>query len=92
MRVVNFPDAQNSLKNVIDQVIDDADYTVIVRQDAPDAVMMSLDTFNGFDGDLPSAQIARQCGPPGPFHRAVPPESGHGTGYGRCQLKKSCSD
>ncbi len=46
MRVVNFPDAQNSLKNVIDQVIDDADYTVIVRQDAPDAVVMSLDTFN----------------------------------------------
>lgn len=32
---------------MIDQVIDDADYTVIVRRDAPDAVLMSLDTFNG---------------------------------------------
>ena len=46
MRVVNFSEARNSLKLVIDQVIDDADYTVITRRDAPDAVMMSLDTFN----------------------------------------------
>ena len=46
MRVVNFSEARNSLKNVIDQVIDDADYTVIARRDAPDAVLMSLDTFN----------------------------------------------
>ncbi|BBL72106.1 type II toxin-antitoxin system Phd/YefM family antitoxin [Methylogaea oryzae] len=46
MRVINFSEARNNLKNVIDQVIDDADYTVIARRDAPDAVMMSLDTFN----------------------------------------------
>ena len=46
MRVVNFSEARNSLKNVIDQVIEDADYTVIARRDAPDAVVMSLDTFN----------------------------------------------
>ena len=46
MRVVNFSEARNSLKNVIDQVLDDADYTVIARRDAPDAVLMSLETFN----------------------------------------------
>lgn len=46
MRVVNFSEARSSLKTVIDQVIDDADYTVIARRDAPDAVVMSLDTFN----------------------------------------------
>ncbi len=46
MRVVNFSEARNSLKNVIDQVIDNADYTVIARRDAPDAVVMSLETFN----------------------------------------------
>ncbi len=46
MRVVNFSEARNSLKTVIDQVIADADYTVISRRDAPDAVVMSLDTFN----------------------------------------------
>ena len=46
MRVVNFFEARNSLKYVIDQVIDDADYTVITRRDAPDAVVMSLETFN----------------------------------------------
>ncbi len=47
MRVVNFSEARSGLKSVIDQVIADADYTVIVRRDAPDAVLMSLDTFNG---------------------------------------------
>lgn len=46
MRVLNFSEARNNLKTVIDQVIEDADYTVIVRRDAPDAVVMSLDTFN----------------------------------------------
>ncbi|NLY28372.1 MAG: type II toxin-antitoxin system prevent-host-death family antitoxin [Alcaligenaceae bacterium] len=46
MRVVNFSEARNGLKNLIDQVVDDADYTVIARRDAPDAVVMSLDTFN----------------------------------------------
>ena len=47
MRVVNFPEARNSLKTVIDQVIDDADYTVIARRDAPDAAVMSLAIFYG---------------------------------------------
>ncbi len=47
MRVVNFSEARNSLKNVIDQIVDDADYTIIARRNAPNAVMMSLDTFNG---------------------------------------------
>ncbi len=48
MRVVNFSEARNNLKTVLDQVIDDADYTVITRRDAEDAVVMSLDTFNSF--------------------------------------------
>jgi len=47
MRVVNYSEARNSLKGVIDQAVADADFTVIVRRDAPDAVLMSLDTFNG---------------------------------------------
>lgn len=47
MRVINFSEARGSLKGVIDQVIADADYTIIARRDAPDAVVMSLDTFNG---------------------------------------------
>ncbi|BBD76288.1 type II toxin-antitoxin system Phd/YefM family antitoxin [Hydrogenophilus thermoluteolus] len=46
MRVVNFSEARNNLKRVIDQVIADADYTIIVRRDAPDAVVLSLETFN----------------------------------------------
>jgi antitoxin YefM len=46
MRVMNFTDARNKLKKVIDQVVADADFTVITRRDSPDAVVMSLDTFN----------------------------------------------
>lgn len=47
MRVVNFSEARNKLKHVLDQVVDDADYTIISRRDAEDAVVMSLDQFNG---------------------------------------------
>ena len=47
MRVVNFTDARNRLKSILDQVVNDADYTVISRRDAEDAVVMSLEHFNG---------------------------------------------
>jgi antitoxin YefM len=47
MRIVNFSEAQNSLRTVLDQVVADADVTVIAREGAPDAVVMSLDHYNG---------------------------------------------
>jgi antitoxin YefM len=47
MKVVNFSEARNKLKSVLDQVVNDADYTIIARRDADDAVVMSLDQFNG---------------------------------------------
>tara|TARA_B110000285_G_scaffold160291_2_gene178967 strand:+ start:1180 stop:1560 length:381 start_codon:yes stop_codon:yes gene_type:complete len=47
MKVINFSEARNRLKSVLDQVVEDADYTVISRRDAEDAVVMSLDQFNG---------------------------------------------
>ena len=46
MRVVNFSEARNNLKDVIDKVVDDADFAVIARRNAQDAVVMSLSTFN----------------------------------------------
>ncbi len=46
MRIVNFSVARNALKGILDQAVTDADFTVITRRDAPDAVVMSLDTFN----------------------------------------------
>ena len=48
MRVVNFSEARNNLKSVLDQVVDDVDYTVITRRDSKNAVVMSLDTFNSY--------------------------------------------
>lgn len=47
MRIINFSEARNRLKSVLDQVVEDADYTVISRRDAEDAVVMSLDHYNG---------------------------------------------
>lgn len=46
MRTVHFTDARGNLKSVIDQVVDDADVTLITRRDAPNAVMMSQDYFD----------------------------------------------
>ncbi len=47
MKVVNFTEARNNLKQVLDEVSNDSDYTIISRRDAEDAVVMSLDYFNG---------------------------------------------
>ena len=46
MRVVNFSEARGQLKRVLDQVVEDADCTLITRRDAADAVVMSLDHYN----------------------------------------------
>ena len=48
MRVVNFTDARNNLRSILDNVANDSDYTVITRRDANDAVVMSLDMFNSW--------------------------------------------
>jgi antitoxin YefM len=47
MKIIPFTEAQDNLETVLDRVIDDADYTVITRQHSENAVVMSLDTFNG---------------------------------------------
>ncbi|OQY21285.1 MAG: prevent-host-death protein [Desulfobacteraceae bacterium 4572_35.2] len=45
MRVINFTEARNHLKGVLDQVVDDAD-NIISRRDAEDTVVMGLQQFN----------------------------------------------
>ena len=46
MKTINFSDARNQLKSVLDRVVGDSDYTIITRHDADDAVVMSLDHYN----------------------------------------------
>jgi len=46
MRIISFTEARNKLKTVLDQVVNDADCTVITRRDSEDAVVMSLDYYN----------------------------------------------
>ena len=46
MQVVNFSEARNHLRRVLDQTVADSDFTIILRRNSPDAVLMSLDTFN----------------------------------------------
>lgn len=45
MRVVNYSEARNSLKAVLDGVAQDHDITIINRRDGADAVVMSLDHY-----------------------------------------------
>ena len=52
MTVINYTEARNNLKNVLDSVVEDADYTIISRRDAKDAVVMSLDYFNAMQETL----------------------------------------
>ncbi len=46
MKIVSFTEARNSLKTVLDSVVNDADTTVITRRNSEDAVVMSLDYYN----------------------------------------------
>ncbi len=46
MRIVSFTQARSSLKSVLDNVVNDADCTVITRRDAENAVVMSMDYYN----------------------------------------------
>ena len=46
MRTVSFAEASDGLESVLDGVADDADCTVITRQGAEDAIVMSLDYYN----------------------------------------------
>ncbi|OOF02977.1 type II toxin-antitoxin system Phd/YefM family antitoxin [Salinivibrio sp. MA607] len=46
MKIISFTEARNSLKTVLDGVVDDADTAIITRRDAEDAVVMSLDYYN----------------------------------------------
>jgi antitoxin YefM len=46
MQTITFSAARGKLKEVLDRVAADADYTVITRRDAADAVVMSLESFN----------------------------------------------
>jgi antitoxin YefM len=46
MQTIPFSDARSRLKDVVDRVVEDADYTIITRRDAEAAVVMSLGSFN----------------------------------------------
>lgn len=46
MNIVTFTEARNSLKAVLDGVVNDANTAIITRRDAESAVVMSLDYYN----------------------------------------------
>ena len=47
MKVVTYSHARNALKSILDDVVQNADVTIISRRDAEgDAVVMSLDSYN----------------------------------------------
>jgi len=52
LTVINYTEARNNFKSILDRVVNDADYTIINRRDAEDAVIMSLDYFNAMQETL----------------------------------------
>lgn len=46
MNILTYSEARNNLKGVIDQVIDDADVTIITRKEGQNAVVMGQDYYN----------------------------------------------
>ncbi len=52
MTVVNYTQARNNLKNILDGVSKNCDITIINRRDGEDAVVMSLKYFNAIEETL----------------------------------------
>lgn len=46
MKIISFTEARNSLKSVLDSVINDADTAIITRRNSENAVVMSLEYYN----------------------------------------------
>ncbi|MDJ0692560.1 MAG: type II toxin-antitoxin system prevent-host-death family antitoxin [Xenococcaceae cyanobacterium MO_188.B32] len=46
MEIINFSEARNNFKTVLDRVANDKDCTIIVRRDAEDAVLMSKSHYD----------------------------------------------
>ncbi|MBD3756067.1 MAG: type II toxin-antitoxin system prevent-host-death family antitoxin [Gammaproteobacteria bacterium] len=46
MQVISYTEARNSLKALLDSVVENADYALITRRDAENAVVMSQDYFD----------------------------------------------
>ena len=57
MTVISYSEARNHFKSVIDSVVNDADYTVITRRNAEDAVVMSMDYFEGLMENTGKAKL-----------------------------------
>lgn len=45
MQIINYSQARDQLKAVIDRVVEDADIAIISRRDGGDAVLMSKDMY-----------------------------------------------
>ena len=46
MEILNYTQARQNFKNVLDRVTDDVDCTVVVRRDGDDAVIMSKSHYD----------------------------------------------
>jgi len=46
MRIINFLEAKKHLEDILDQVRNEVDYTIISRKNNENIVLMSLDQFN----------------------------------------------
>jgi len=48
MQVVNYTEARNNFKSILDQVCDDFEPMIITRKNGSAAVLISIDEYNSF--------------------------------------------
>jgi antitoxin YefM len=68
MRAVSFTEVRNGLKSVLDNVVNDADATVITRRDSQDAVVMSLNYYNSL---METVHLLRSPANAGHLNRSI---------------------
>lgn len=68
MKIVSFTEARNSLKAVLDSVVNGADIAVITRRDSEDAVVMSLDYYNSL---METVHLLRSPANAGHLNRSI---------------------
>ena len=84
MVIVNFSDARNNLKGLIDRVVKDADYTVIARRDAPNAVIVSQEYF---DSMMETMHLLRVPANAAHLHKSIAQHR-----HGKAKVRKLVAD
>ncbi len=83
MQVVTFTEARSRRKDVLDDVNDNVETTIISRRNGGDAVVMLLTALQLDDGNHPSDEFACQCQSTDGVNRTGQHRKNHAEGFDR---------